>query len=203
MTENFVYFIDVAAQDTLAMWVFTVVIRTFFSALMHACATSCVGAMLGFARFRSNGWKAAALPIGFGLAMGMHALWNGIITIGALTENGTFVFANLVLFLMEFAVLFVVFQISLWEERGTIRRELADEVEQKRLPESHAQAAGGWLSRSKTDWLPKGVPHRAYVKVLTTLAMQKHQARNTTHPFYSEDVARLRGEVQGLLALGK
>lgn len=201
MTENFFYFVNVAASGDLAMWVQTVVIRTFFSALMHACATSCVGAMLGFARFRGAGWKGAALPIGFGLAVGMHALWNGMITIGILTDNVGFVFANLALFMLEFGVLFVVFQISLWEERGTIRRELADEVEQNLLPLAHATAVGSWWNRSKTDWLPQGVPHRPYVKALTMLAVRKHQSRNTTHPFYSEDVVRLRGEVHGLRAL--
>lgn len=206
MTENFFYFLNVAASGDVFGWMMTVVIRTFFSAVMHACATSCVGAMLGFARFRGWGWKIAALPLGFGFAMGIHALWNGMLTVGDLTANLGFMLANLGLFIVEFVVLVAVFQLALWEERGTIRRELADEVQHRLVPLAHAKAVGSWLARGKQHWVPKGVPHAQYVKALTTLALRKHQARNSTssgYAFYSEEVVRLRREVAGLLALAK
>ncbi|MFN7144205.1 MAG: PrsW family intramembrane metalloprotease [Myxococcota bacterium] len=207
MTENFLYFVQVASTGDVFTWVQTVVIRTFFSAVMHACATSWVGACLGFARFR--GWfaKIPALPVGFGVAMGIHALWNGLLTAdGMLGETGTLTTLNLVVFPFEVLVLFGVFQLALWEERATIRRELADEVQQGLLPLAHAKAIASYFQRSRRDWVPAGVPHWHYVRAVTTLALRKHQCRNASsrsYRFYSDEVLRLRREVQGLLALGK
>ena len=206
MTENLFYFVNVAASGDVASWVMTVFLRTFFSAVMHACATSCVGAMLGFARFRGIGWKIAALPLGFGVAMGIHMVWNGMLTVGDIVCNGTYLFANLALFIVEFAVLFAVFQLALWEERATIRRELADEVQREALPLAHARAVGNYFRRARANWVPKGIPHQQYVRALTTLAMRKHQARNASagaYDFYSEEVVRLRQEVRSLLALAR
>lgn len=206
MTENLFYFLNVAASGDAVGWALTVFIRTFFSAVMHACATSCVGAMLGFARFRGWGWKIAALPLGFGFAMGIHAVWNGMLTVGDIVGSESYMFANLGLFIVEFLVLFGVFQLALWEERGTIRRELADEVQRDLLPLAHAKNAGSWFKRARPEWVPKGVPHRQYVQALTRLALRKHQARNASrgaYQFYSEEVVRLRHEVKALLALAR
>jgi len=206
MTENFLYFTDVASTGDVGGWMFTVLIRTFYSALMHAGASSSVGAMLGFARFRGWGWKIAALPIGFGVAIGMHALWNGLLTVDAFTGTGAFTLANFLLFPLEFLVLVVVFQLAVWDERSTLRRELADEVKEGTLPLAHASAIASWLKRGKGDWLPRGVPHWPYVHAATTLAFRKHQCRNASrraYPFYADEVLRLRREVKGLQALAK
>jgi RsiW-degrading membrane proteinase PrsW (M82 family) len=204
MTENFLYFVQVASMGDTFSWLMTVVIRTFFSALMHACATSCVGAMLGFARFRGLGWKIMALPIGFGVAIAIHATWNGLLTVDAFTGSGLFTLANFVLFPLEFLTLFVVFQFALWDERRTIRRELADEVSNQVMPLGHAQAIAGYFSRSRAGWLDARIPQGAYVKAATTLAIRKHQCRNASqgaYGFYSDEVLRLRKEVQALQAL--
>lgn len=206
MTENFLYFLDVASTGDVATWMQTVVIRTLFSAVMHACATSWVGAALGFARFRGWGPKLLALPVGFGGAMGIHALWNGLLTVGDFMETQAFVTVNLAIFPLEFLVLFGVFQLALWEERATIRRELADEVEQGLLPLPHARAIASYFQRSDPKWVPRGVPHWPYIRAVTTLALRKHQCRNAStrsYRFYSDEVLRLRREVQGLLKLAK
>ncbi len=205
MTENLLYFLQVASSGDAVSWVQTVVIRTFFSAVMHACATSWVGAALGWARFRGWGWMLAALPVGFGGAMAIHATWNGLLTLDAIFETEVFTAVNLLLFPLEALVLFGVFQLALWEERATLRRELADEVTQGLLPLVHARAIASYFERRRGGWSPPGVPHWPYVRAATTLALRKHQCRNTSgraQRFYSEEVLRLRREVQGLLALG-
>ncbi len=205
MTENFFYFTDAAGSGDAGTWMMTVIIRTFYSALMHACATSCVGAMLGFARFRGWGWKIAALPIGFGAAMGMHALWNGLLTLDEFAQSGMFTLANFLLFPLEFLTLMAVFQLAVWDERATLRRELADEVQEGTLPLPHASAIASYLRRGRADWLPRGVPHWPYVRAATTLAFRKHQCRNASrraYAFYADEVLRLRMELKALQALG-
>lgn len=204
MTENLFYFLNVAASGDATAWATTVLIRTFFSAVMHACATSSVGAALGWARFRGWGPKVLALPIGFGTAIGIHALWNGLLTVGEIQQTTVWTTVNLVLFPFEVVLLFVVFQLALWDERATIRRELADEVNHGLLPLHHASHIASWWSRSRRHWVPRGVPHAQYVKAAITLALRKHQCRNVgaaQYAFYADEVVRLRREIQALLAL--
>lgn len=204
MTENFLYFTSAASSGDPLSWVYTVVIRTLYSAVMHGAATSCVGAMLGFARFRGWGWKLAALPMGFGAAMGIHALWNGLLTLDEMAGSGLYTAANFLFFPFEVAILFVVFQLTLWEERAILRRELADEVVAGLLPLPHAIAIASWWRRSRPQWVPPGVPQWPYIQAVTRLAFRKHQCRRASqreYRFYAEEVMRLRREVQGLLAL--
>lgn len=207
MTENFLYFTSAASSGDALGWMSTVVIRTFYSALMHGGATSCVGAMLGFARFRSWGWKLAALPLGFGAAMGMHALWNGLLTLDALRGGGQlYTSINFAIFPLELFALLGVFQLALWDERATIRRELADEVRAGLLPLKDAVAIASYLRRSRREWVPPGVPQWPYIRAVTRLAFRKHQCRNSTgarHRLYAEDVLRLRREIGALQALAR
>ncbi len=206
MTENFLYFSDVASYGDVGAWMMTVIIRTFFSAVMHACATSCVGAALGWARFRGILAKIVCLPVGFGCAMGMHALWNGMLTMSDVAGMPELSTLNFALFIGEFMVVFTVFQLALWDERATIRRELADEVQQGTLPLAHASAIASTFRRGGGAWLPAGIPRWPYVRAVVTLGLRKHQCRNSggsTHAFYADEVLRLRAEVKGLLSLAR
>lgn len=205
MTENFFYFTSAAASGSALSWAYTVLVRTFFSALMHGCATAIVGAAIGFVRFRRWPTRLIMVPAGFVVAMGIHALWNGLWTWEEL-GHGDIGWYNFILFPFEAMLLMIIFQLALWDERATIRRELADEVLQGLIPLDHASAIAGYFSRNRTDWLPAGVPHRQYVRAATTLALRKHQCRNASarsYPFYSEEVLRLRREIQALLSLGR
>lgn len=207
MTENFLYFLGVAATGDVVGWMQTVVIRTLFSAVMHAAATSCVGAMLGFARFRGLGWKLLALPIGFGAAIAIHATWNGLLALDMATGGtGSFAALDLLLFPVEALVLFAIFQLALWDERATLRRELADEVQAGLLPLAHATAVASYLGRSKGRWLERGIPRHPYIRAVTTLALRKHQARSAAargQAFYADDVHRLRREIGELRKLAR
>jgi RsiW-degrading membrane proteinase PrsW (M82 family) len=206
MTENFMYFESIAFSGDLETWLKTVVIRTLYSALMHAAATSMVGAALGFARFRGC---LALLVCGFGgliLAMSMHATWNGLITLDTLWGGeGIYQMLDYILFPLEVLVLFGVFQLCLLEEKFTIRHELDEEVVTGLIPSEHPAILSSWFRRRATDWLPAGVDHARYVAAATSLALRKKQLRLTGphHEFYRDEVYRLRRQVQLLLERGK
>ncbi len=204
MTENFLYFQSVAGASDLPSWLEVVVIRTFFSAVMHASATSMVGAALGFARFRG---KIAIVVLGsFGLllAMSMHALWNGLITLDVLNQQQgletSIQAANYFLFPMEVFVLFVIFQVALLDEGRTIRRELEEEARAGLIPADHPKQLSSWFGRHFTSgWLSPKVPSRRYIQASTSLAIRKVQARATVSEFHRDEVARLRRRIRLLL----
>ncbi|MCB9777992.1 MAG: PrsW family intramembrane metalloprotease [Alphaproteobacteria bacterium] len=208
MTENLLYFWQMASltnwdpAEGLRAWAGTVAVRTFYSAVLHASASSLVGAALGWSRFRSWPAKIFAVPVGFAFAMGIHALWNGLLTwdeVGG--HDGDLARINMVVFPFEVAAIFLIFQAVLWAERSSIRDELRAEAERGTLPAAHVPHLVSWTQRSWGSWLPAGVHRDAYVRAATTLAHRLRQARAAhDDPFYTEEVERLRREVRGLLA---
>ena len=204
-TENLLYFWGAAGSGDPMMWAQTVVIRTFFSAVVHATASALIGAGLGWARFR--GWLGAlfAVPLGFLLGMSVHAMWNGLLTLdGQLGGGGEGQWAMLafVLLPVSAALTFTSFQLCLFDESRTIRRQLEDEARDGLIPAEHPAILGSWIRRHLTGWAPPGLEHRRYVAAATTLALRKRQLALVPpqrSEFYRDDVARLRREVKRLL----
>ncbi|MEQ1500739.1 MAG: PrsW family intramembrane metalloprotease [Myxococcota bacterium] len=203
MTENLMYFVSLS--NDMSTWGSTVVVRTFYSAIMHATATAVVGASLGFARFRGCATLGAIGLGGLGLAMVVHGLWNGLITVGEVTGGDLPFMLDLALFPVEVIAVFLVFQVCLWDESVTIRRELLEEADQGRIPREHADILSSWLRRLLSGWVPAGVDHALYVQTATSLAMRKRQVRQMgplAPEFYRDEVDRLRRQVELLLRVG-
>lgn len=204
MTENALYFISAATSGDLLGWLTLVVIRTFFSAVMHAVATSLVGACVGAARFRPAGVRLLALGCGFAMAMGLHALWNGLATARALTGDEAIGRLGYAMIPGAVVLVFVVFQFSLWQERAIVGRVLAEEEREGHLPSGHAAILGSFWGRRRAGWLAEGVPLGPYVRAACTLALRRHASRvapPSMRAFYQDDAERLRREVTALLRL--
>lgn len=211
MTENFLYFSNLGFEVNLAdlattgaAWLYTVGVRTAWSAVMHGAATATVGACLGFARFRGWGVKLAALPVGFGIAMGLHATWNGLLVAEEIGGFGGVLKAIDFVVVPAYVLLaFVVFQLTLLDQSFTIRRELRAEAALGTLPTAHADALSSWIRRHTGGWLPPHVPRARYVQAATSLALRRDQAARLTGEageFYRDEVHRLRRVVARLLA---
>ncbi|MCA9566363.1 MAG: PrsW family intramembrane metalloprotease [Myxococcales bacterium] len=200
MTENFMYFSSVAGD--LATFASTVAIRTFYCAALHAMASSVVGAAFGFGRLRS--WPVWIVSTGLGLAAAMvlHALWNGPL---ALDDFSAADLTTLVFFMLPVEVLFVLFiwQLCLFDDALSIRRELQEEEDAGLLPRDQSWKIASWWRRLFVAAGPPGVdPHR-FVRTATALARRKRQLAllGTRAPdFYRDDVRRLRRQLQMILA---
>lgn len=211
MTENMLYFYQVSQVagfdpwQGIASWLGTVTIRTFYSAVMHATASSLIGAAIGWSRFRSRPIQLVTVPLGLLAAMGMHALWNGLLTVGGMLGNeDSMLIINLVILPLEVLMVFFIFQLSLAAERRTLIRELTEEAERGLLPAAHVGPLCSYFGRNSTRFLAKGGPEDAYIKTATTLAMRKHQVRRcpaNKSEAYRHDVERLRRELAGILKL--
>lgn len=207
MTENFLYFSTVASSGDLISWAGTIAIRTLYSALMHATATSCVGAALGWAKTRRTAALLLALPVGFGVAMGMHGLWNGLLTWDAAAQmNGQLTVLDFAVFPVEFITVFIVYQLCLRSESRLIQRELTEESASGLLPAAHVAMLASSTRRASGGWLKPRVPRALYVQAATRLAFRKAQlraGRERSAASLEAEVQRLRAEITGLLALGE
>ncbi|MCO4762271.1 MAG: PrsW family intramembrane metalloprotease [Myxococcales bacterium] len=196
MTENFLYFTGPAIAGNAGGWLGLVMLRTFFSAVMHAMATSLVGAALGWAKFRGGATVTMAGAIGLAAAMAMHATWNGLITLDpVVVAGGSLAALDILLLAAEFVLVFVVFQGCVLVESLGIRRQLLDEAQRGTLAASTATTLSSWTQRSFGRWTPAEVDQADYTRLAMTLAMRKNQAALLTRR--GED-APLANEIQGL-----
>jgi protease PrsW len=203
MSENLIYFRSAAGGGDDALFAGILALRTLYSALMHAAATAAIGAALGYVKFR-NGRRRVAVPVaGLVVALAIHTLWNGLL-LAALDGRLALGLLDLVLFPIEFGVLFILFQLALLDERRIIGRELLEEVELGVIPADHLAFLAAYARRARPDWLPTNVDGRLYIRRATALAFRKHQLQVNVEPgFYADEVTRLRRElVQQLNAAG-
>jgi len=202
MTENFMYF--VSTVDDLEVWVGTVIVRTCYSAIMHATATAIVGASLGWARFRGPTTLFFSGIFGLLGAICIHSLWNGLLTFNdVLGGEGHLIAIDFFILFVEALVTLIVFQLCLLDESGAIQSELNAEVDSGHMPSGHPAIIASWLKRTRKGWLEPGVDQERYVETATTLAMRKRQVRqmgDRAPDFYLREVERLRHEVDLLLA---
>jgi hypothetical protein len=203
MTENFMYF-AVSVGEGVATWVQVVMVRTLFTAVMHAAATATVGAAIGYARYRKLPLQLFIITAGFALAMGMHALWNGLIFISVEVEQPILSIANFGFLSLEVLVIVTVFLLSVHSEKRLIRRNLSAEAKRGLLPAAHTKVLTSMIQRSKSGWLEPGIPQGLYVKAATRLAFKMDQAPRAPEPKRTElrkEVSGLRAEVHRLRSL--
>jgi RsiW-degrading membrane proteinase PrsW (M82 family) len=199
--ENFVYY--AGADGNLIQ---LVVMRTAFSALVHCTSSAMIGMAIGYTRHR-GGWRWFVLPpIGYGMAVINHAMWNGMATLSdSIGSLGPFLLGVVVL--MGAAVLmFALTQLSLKWEHDAIKRHLLQEAELGLIPREHAQIIPYWLKRSRNGWLPPNIDKNAYVRDATLLAFRQHQlelADGARREGYLEDIAEFRRRIRSLNLTGR
>jgi RsiW-degrading membrane proteinase PrsW (M82 family) len=194
MTENFLYFLSVVNVPT--QWIFTVIVRTLFSAVMHSMSQATFGFFLGLAKFRPAILKVIFIPTGFLIAVFLHFTWNFTVSFTATT-----VFGFLIL-ILYFMALFAVFQIALFAESKMIIRELQEESQYGIIPSDHLLYIPYVSRRNKSGWCPQGIPQKIYVQASIRLAFRKNEYRHSSvvkQQEYLRDIEQLRKKIQSML----
>lgn len=193
MTENLLYFTSVTG-DVMG-WSMVVVIRTLYSAVLHATCTSLVGAALSLARFRHPVVGSSIVAVGFGFALLIHGMWNGFLSIDAFVPNIDLATLNFVLLPAEIVTALALWQATLYAEGWLLFRELREESDQGTLPRAHAQIIASWWRRLLPGRLPESMNRAVYVRAATSLAIRRDQLKRMgpmADSFYRDDAARLR-----------
>ncbi len=196
MTENFMYYLG---AETLEAWVILVLVRTFFSAVMHSMATGTFGAFVGFAKFRPTMVKWVLIPLGLGVAMFMHIFWNLTVSFGETAILG-FLFI-----LFGVMAITTVLQISLLLESRMIKMELTEESQNGLIPPEHLNFLPYTRRRHLIGWYPPYVDQKQYIKLATKLAFKKHESRNCPsrkREPYLQEVESLRVAIGKMLRPG-
>ncbi len=115
MTENFLYFITYT-QD-FSQWLFILLVRTFFTVLMHVISTATLGGFLGIAKFTNSHLKFIFPTVGFLIATAIHFCWN----YG--TNFDSTYYTSFILMLLFFTVFYFIFKMILKKETQIITEE--------------------------------------------------------------------------------
>jgi RsiW-degrading membrane proteinase PrsW (M82 family) len=193
MTENFLYFITYA--ENISGWIYLVIIRTFFSAVMHCIATGTFGAFLGFAKFKRTSIKIPLIISGLLLAIFMHFIWNYSIITKYYAPLG-FVFMGISIIL--FCAIFIS---SVMSERKIIYDELLEESVLGNIPAHHTDILSS-LKRNSKGWIDESI-RKAYISAATALAFRKYQIKSISNkkmPFYENEVTLYRNFISSMLS---
>jgi len=195
MTENFLYFLS---ASTMGEWLVVVVVRTLFSAVMHAMATGIVGAFAGWVKFRARASRFPLLLLGLALAVGMHSFWNFAVSADDPAAAGL----GLLFIALSVVVILAVMQISLGFESRMLRKELQEEADSGLIPDAHINFIPFTGRRGIRGWLPMEVDRKMYLKTGTRLAFRKSQARcleGSRRALWDAEIDELRMKVAALL----
>lgn len=195
MTENFLYFLG---ATTAGEWVFLVIIRTLFTAVMHAMSTGVFGAFMGLTKFGPRARRVPLRLLGLALAIGMHFFWNFSVTINNPAAAGL----GTIFILLSVVVIVLVVQLALLAENRLLIRELTDESERGLIPPTHLQYLPFTNKRKLVGWLSPVVDRKRYVQASTRLAFRRFQSRacpDELREGYLAEVEALREEIRDLL----
>ena len=144
-TENLMYGWSLVGEG-VAVTAAVIVMRTFSATLVHASATSFTGHGLSQYLVHGASWRVVAKY--YLMAVGLHAFWNGMLTLGSYN------FLPVIGFIFALVVAIGALQFS----RNKIR-----ELDEKRVDLTYQQkldqqpSAGDWWSQSQSKWEGRGV----------------------------------------------
>ncbi|MDP6364384.1 MAG: PrsW family intramembrane metalloprotease [Candidatus Poseidoniia archaeon] len=144
-TENLMYGWSVVGEG-VAVTAVVIVMRTFSATLVHASATSFTGHGLSQYLVHGASWKVVAKY--YLMAVGLHAFWNGMMTLGTydILPGVGFIFALVV------AIGALQFSRSKIQELDEKRVELTYQQKLDQQP-----GAGDWWTQSRDKWEGRGV----------------------------------------------
>ena len=192
MTENFMYFISYGT--TIQSWLILVLIRTFFSAVMHFLATATFGAFLAYAKFITFPRKFFLPILGLLCAVAIHFIWNITAFLGI-----TIILGFLFLF-FSIGIFITVFVFSLQKERKIILSELAEEAGNNLIPYEHLEIIKSKRQNS-SGWIDESI-RKEYLKSLTILSFRKFQLKSSKEnkkEFFQNDIVLQRNNIVRLL----
>jgi len=180
MSENIFYFLIYGT--TVEDWIFLVVVRTTFSAVMHGIATAIVGAFFGMAKYSFFKYRYILPFCGLAIASFIHFMWNYSVSF----EN-TF-YWGFAFILVAAASFISIFGLSLNTERKIIEAELKGEI-----PDEHITILLTKL-RKNSGWVDED-ERINYIKCSVKLAFRKRQLQQRNQKsgkLIEDDIKKLR-----------
>lgn len=168
MTENFMYFTQVAGVSPGFDLLNLLFVRSMMTANMHCAASATFGA--GISRLKGGG-KDAWISVGvfYLLAVFLHAAWNFLVTSRIEAYWGIAV----IILILYFVFLFVLFVRGILGERKQRQAVLVEEFDLGVLPPEHRRILMSYFAMRRRKWFPDYLNKDKYLGLVGRLALRK------------------------------
>ena len=190
MIENFFYFLlfDFAGDS----WITLVVMRSVFSAVMHAVSTAAMGAFIAKALYSGKRPKILFYISGLFSAILIHFIWN-------LSVSFEFSFYLGIIFMSILIALFIIYffrQKSI--EKKIIITELQEECDTGLLPYHYLPIISSG-NKDKKGWIDERIRNE-YSNAAVKLALRKNQMKTSGRNllFFEKEIEYYRNKIQEL-----
>lgn len=200
VTENALYGLGGGAGGAAGL-ASLLLLRTVFSAGVHALASATLGGFLGAAQLVPQRARRVGLALaGLAVAIGLHAGWNLALVesaAGSLQVRG-WPLALPLLYLL-YGLILAAF---LHGEHRILRRQLAREVELGVLPPWVAEVLPFYRRRVRSSWWPVRSERTVLARLITRLAFRTHALSRLPEKearIAGLEVVQLRRRIRGML----
>jgi protease PrsW len=203
LTENLLYLLSGLLQGGGASLVELVLLRTVFSAGVHALSSAAFGGLLGYA-YLSRTWlrRVGWVILGATAACVLHVGWNLQVVWLSLDGPASPVLPWLALVPALYAAYVAVFALLLARESRVLRSELGEEVALGVLPGWVVEVMPFYWQRVRGRWWPSRAERTVIARLLTRLAFRKHALRRLPadeSALAGLEVVGLRQQIRGIL----
>lgn len=169
MTENFIYYTLYTDFHSMGYeWLYTIYLRSMFSANVHCAASATFGA--GIAKLKEHGIKGIVYVLGaFTAAVLIHATWNYLLTTGDVEDAAMGVFVLII----YIAVIFIIFVFGIRGERKQREKVLQEEFDLGVLPEKFKKTLMSYWAMKKSGWFPESLNKDKYLRLVSKLSLRK------------------------------
>lgn len=192
MTENLFYFLDSFYTWGPFNWLWTMVVRTVFTGMLHAFSTGFAGYLIGRAKYH-HVKQGIAAGAGLAVAILFHMIWNSVMFFAGSLELSQYLYFFFGCFPAVIAVMFLLMQLSLFEESVIIREELAAEAATGLISTRQLSIIPYYHKRISKHWISP-VIKRDFLNCATKLAFKKRELRYMN----SMELDLARGEIEEL-----
>ncbi len=200
-TENVIYYANALQEADVSGLAFTVFLRGFLAPWGHPLYTSMTGIGIGLSREAESPFVRFLAPfLGYGLAVCLHALWNGAATFA---DFGALLLLPLwFLFVAAFVILVMV----LVRRRGSIiRQHLVDEVALGNISQGELDLVASAFGHLRA-FFRKGPKGTAFVRAIARLGISKWHTgramRGQTRTVSMDFIVPLRARIRELREQG-
>lgn len=194
MTENFMYFTQLAGFSPGYEWLNLLFVRSMMTANMHCAASATFGA--GISKLKDGG-KSAWMSVGvfYLLAVLLHATWNFLVTS---REEAYWGLAVIILF-AYIIFIFVTFVRGIMEERKQRGVVLVEEFDLGVLPPEHRQILMSYRAMRRGSWFPEYLNKNRYLALVGRLTLRKvsyYRSDGIRQAALQKEIVELRRELK-------
>ncbi|MDF1612486.1 PrsW family intramembrane metalloprotease [Stygiobacter electus] len=190
MTENFLYFISYT--ENLTSWIYLVIIRSLFSAVMHAISTGIFGAILGLTKYWLDIFRLPIILIALTFSMLIHSFWNF-----SVSNNQTYLFGLLTMILL-ISIFIQTLKLAVKNDKKLILKEIDDEIQNNFLPE---QAKMFFINKIDID---RTHNNRKILNMLVSLAFSKikfKKSKGNLKEYYYNEILYYRNALKNFFEI--